>query len=372
MDRAGDEEAEAGLATVVWGTGNMGRAAIRAVLGNPLLSLAAVVAHSPTNVGIDAAEVAGVPEPTGVLTTDDVDAVLAAQPRAVAYMASGDVRPAEAVDEIERCLRAGAHVVTPSVYALYDPRSAPQELVDRLGGACEWGGASLFVSGVDPGWANDLLPAMLTGLCAEVSSVRCQEIFDYSTYDQPEAVRYRVGMGQPMDEVPLMVAPSVPTMVWGGGVRMIARALGVEIDEIREVLERRPLERTVTNVMGTFDEGTQGALRFEVQGIVAGEPRIVIEHVTRIDPDCAPDWPQPPSGAGAHRVVIEGSPRLEVTIEAEEEDGNRAAGGNATAAARLVGAIPWLDGEPPGLTDALDVPIEPGWGRMPAGRPRRR
>ena len=59
MDEAGDEEAEARLATVVWGTGNMGRAAIRAVLGNPLLSLAAVVAHSPTNVGIDAAEVAG-------------------------------------------------------------------------------------------------------------------------------------------------------------------------------------------------------------------------------------------------------------------------------------------------------------------------
>ena len=173
------------------------------------------------------------------------------------------------------------------------------------------------MSGVDPGWANDLLPAMLTGLCAEVESVRCQEIFDYSTYDQPDAVRYRVGMGQPMDEVPLMVAPSVPTMVWGGGVRMIARGLGVELDEIREVLERRPLERTVTNAMGTFEQGTQGALRFEVQGIVAGEPRIVIEHVTRIDPECAPDWPQPPSGAGAHRVVIEGSPRLEVTIEAE-------------------------------------------------------
>jgi len=210
MDAAADGEAEARLATVVWGTGNMGRAAIRAVLGNPLLSLAAVVAHSPTNVGLDAAEVAGLPEPTGVLTTDDVDAVLAAKPRAVAYMASGDIRPDAAVDEIDRCLRAGAHVVTPSVYALYDPRSAPQDLVDRLGGACEHGSASLFVSGVDPGWANDLLPAMLTGLCAEVASVRCQEIFDYSTYDQPDAVRYRVGMGEPIaggDETRDALAP---------------------------------------------------------------------------------------------------------------------------------------------------------------------
>jgi hypothetical protein len=46
-------------------------------------------------------------------------------------MASGDIRPDEAVNDIERCLRAGVHVVTPSLYSLYDPRSAPQEWVDR-------------------------------------------------------------------------------------------------------------------------------------------------------------------------------------------------------------------------------------------------
>ena len=71
-------------------------------------------------------------------------------------------------------------------------------------------------------------------------------------------------------------------MVWGGQVRLMARALGVELDEIRETLDRRPLEANVTNAMGRFEAGTQGALRFEVQGIVGGEPRIVVEHVTRI------------------------------------------------------------------------------------------
>jgi hypothetical protein len=108
-------------------------------------------------------------------------------------------------------------------------------------------------------------------------------------------------------------------------------------------------------------------VRFEVQGIVEGEPRIVIEHVTRIHPSCAPDWPTPPDGAGAHRVIIEGSPRIEVTIEAVDEAGNRSAGGNATAVARLVGAIDWLVAAEPGLYDALDVPLRPGrLGRRPA------
>jgi hypothetical protein len=198
-----------------------------------------------------------------------------------------------------------------------------------------------------------------------MTQVRCQEIFDYSSYDQPESVRYLVGMGQPMEDVPPMVAPSVPTMVWGGQVRLMARALGVELDEIREVLERRPLETTIENSMGVFEAGTQGALRFEVQGIAGGRPVLIVEHVTRIHPSCAPDWPMPPDGAdGAHVVVVEGQPRMEVTVEATDEDGGRAAGGNATAVGRLVNAIPWLRGAGPGIYDALDVPVLPAVGRF--------
>jgi hypothetical protein len=172
-------------------------------------------------------------------------------------------------------------------------------------------------------------------------------------------------MGQPMDYEPPMLAPTVPTMVWGGQVRLMARALGVELDEVRETVERRPLDATVTTeAMGAFEAGTQGAVRFEVQGVVGGEPRIIVEHVTRIHPSCAPDWPVPPTGDGAHRVVIEGDPRIEVTVEATGEDGNRSAGGNATAVGRLVGAIDWLADAEPGLYDALDVPLRPAVGRL--------
>ena len=73
------------------------------------------------------------------------------------------------------------------------------------------GGGSLFVSGVDPGWGNDVLPLLVSGLASTVDVVRCQEIFDYTTYDQPDSVRYLVGMGQPMDYQPPMLAPTVPT-----------------------------------------------------------------------------------------------------------------------------------------------------------------
>jgi hypothetical protein len=351
----------------VWGTGNMGRAAIRAVDAHPALTLSAVVTSSASKAGSDAGELAGLDRALGVPLGTDVDAALAGA-RAVAYMASGDVRPADAAADVARCLRSGAVVVTPALYALYDPRSAPAEVTGPLLEAAKAGEAAFFASGVDPGWGNDLLPVLVSGLAGTVDEVRCQEIFDYSTYDQPESVRHLVGMGHPMDYEPPMTAPGVPTMVWGGQVRLIARALGVELDEIRETLERRPLDADVTNGMGLFERGTQGALRFEVQGVVDGVPRIVIEHVTRIGPGCAPDWPLPSDGGdGAHRVVIEGRPRIEVNLEATDEGGNRAAGGNATAANRLVNAIPWLTTAAPGLYDGLDVPLTPATGRMTRG-----
>ncbi|HEU5031737.1 MAG TPA: dihydrodipicolinate reductase [Spirillospora sp.] len=353
------------IPTVVWGTGNVGRAAVRAVDAHPALSLAAVLVHDPAKAGRDAGDLAGLGRDLGVAATTGIDAVLAAGPRAVVYAASGDVRPDDALADIVRAIRAGAVVVTPALYALYDQRNAPPEVREPVLAAVEDGGGSLFVSGIDPGWGNDVLPLLISGLGTTVDAIRCQEIFDYSTYDQPDAVRFLVGMGQPMDYEPPMLAPTVPTMVWGGQVRLMARALGVELDEVRETVERRPLDATVTTeAMGAFEAGTQGAVRFEVQGVVGGEPRIMVEHVTRIHPSCAPDWPVPPTGDGAHRVVIEGDPRIEVTVEATGEDGNRSAGGNATAVGRLVGAIDWLVAAEPGLYDALDVPLRPAVGRL--------
>jgi hypothetical protein len=330
------------MRVAVWGTGNIGRAAVRAVEAHPGLDLAGVVSRSA---------------PGSESVLEDVDAV--------AYMASGDLRPDDAAADIARCLRAGAVVVTPSLYSLYDVRSAPSALADPLRAAAAEGGGALFVSGIDPGWGNDVLPLLVSGLAGTVEQVRCQELFDYSTYDQPEAVRGSVGMGGSMDEVPLMVAPGVPSMIWGGQLRLMARGLGVTLDDVTERVERRALEHDVTNAMGLFEQGTQGGLRFEVAGVVDGREVLVVEHVTRIHPSVAPDWPAPPDGgAGAHTVVIEGDPRIVVSVEATAEGGNRAAGGNATAAARLVNAIPWLRAAEPGLYDALDVPLAPAVGRL--------
>jgi 2,4-diaminopentanoate dehydrogenase len=334
----------------------MGATAIRSAVAFPGLQLAGVITSSQDKDGKDAATFAGLGEPTGITATTDVDAALV-DCDAVAYMASGDTRPDEAINDIERCLRAGAHVVTPSLYSLYDPRSAPPEWVERLTQAAEEGGATLLVSGVDPGWGNDALAVIAAGLCTRIRSIHCQEIFDYSTYDQPHAVKVLCGFGGSMDDMPMMLLPSIPTMVWGGNIRLIGRGLGMEIDEITEVLERLPLEETVDTVMGQFEKGTQGAFWLKVIGSSGGRERIVIDHITRIHPSCAPNWPYPDEGVGDHRVIVHGDPELTIVSRADVPGGTRADGGNTTAANRLLGALEWLSTQKPGIYDGLDVPL---------------
>ena len=63
------------IRTAVWGTGNVGRAAIRAVDAHPGLELAAVIVHNPDKVGRDAGDLGDVGRDLGVAATDDIDAV---------------------------------------------------------------------------------------------------------------------------------------------------------------------------------------------------------------------------------------------------------------------------------------------------------
>jgi 2,4-diaminopentanoate dehydrogenase len=342
---------------VVWGTGNVGRPAIRAVAAHRDLELVGAIVANPDKVGRDAGELAFI-DPLDVLATDDASVALADDVDAVVYAATGDTRPEAALADLERCLRAGKDVVSTSFYGLLHPPSAPRELLDVVEPACQEGDASVFVSGIDPGWALDILPALLSGVGAGISEIRVQEVFNYALYDQPAVVREVIGFGGPMDETPLMLYDFSLEMVWAPMVRVLVDLLEIELDTVTTFVERRPLDRTIeVPGMGTFEAGTQGAFRFEVRGMVDGRALLVVEHITRIDDDCAPDWRQPASPGGEHRIQLTGHPNLAVSIHGTEPgEPGAAGGGNASAANRIVNAIPAVIAAPPGPVSPLDLP----------------
>lgn len=343
-------------------TGNVGTHALRAIIEHPDLELVGLWVHSPDKAGRDAGALCGLP-PTGVTATNDFDAILALDADVVSHNATGDLRPHEAAAEMAALLRSGKNVVSTSVISLLHPPSADRAMVEMLEAACAEGGTSCFTSGIDPGFANDLIPLTLTGMCSRVDSVRVAEILNYDTYDQATVLFDTMGFGKPMDEVPFLLMPGVLAYAWGAVVHLLAEGLGVEVDRITETYERRPAPETFSIAAGTIDAGTVAALRFEIVGEVGGEPRIVIEHVTRLRDDLAPDWPAPP-GHGGYRIEIEGSPAFHVDLAMTGENGDHNAGGLLATAMRCLNAIPAVCAAPPGLLTPFDLPLVTGRGLM--------
>lgn len=338
---------------IAWGPGDVGVSALRCILEHPDLELVGLIVHSEAKVGVDAATLCGLPELTGVLGTNDIQAVLALDADVVCYTAVADRRTREAVTDLARCLRAGRNVVSSSVLSLVYPPAADPDVVLQLTQACEAGGTSCFTSGIDPGFANDVLPFVLSGFCTRVDSVRCMEILNYATYEHPTVLFDFFGFGQPLDHTPPMARPGVVTRAWSGVVHQLAAALGFELDELRETHDRAAAHVTFSIPSGTIAEGTLAGLRFELQGLVQGRPVVVLEHVTRVHDDVAPDWPQP-TGPGCYRIVMKGSPTYTLDLQMEE-GGNEMAGGVLGTAAHIVNSIPAVCAASPGLLSALDL-----------------
>lgn len=354
-----------GLKVAVWGTGNVGRPAIRAVLSHHDLELVAVVVADPAKVGRDSGSLAGLP-PTGIIATDDWRSVLAEKPDALVYAATADTRPEAAGRDLSACLEAGINVVSTAFYAFLHPASTPKHILEPIQTACAASGASLLVSGIDPGWVMDTLPVLLSGVVSDIREIRCREIFNYALYDQPVVVREVIGFGEPMDTLPLMLHDFAIEMVWAPMVRLLGDALGKPVDRVEVAVERRPLEQSIeVSGMGEFAAGSQGAFRFELRGYHGDSAPFVVEHVTRIDDRCAPDWPYPPQGQGCHEVLLRGNPDLTVSVHAEDPfEQGPAGGGNATAASWIVNAIPAVVAAPPGVVTMQDLPAITGAGQL--------
>jgi 4-hydroxy-tetrahydrodipicolinate reductase len=146
-------------------------------------------------------------------------------------------------------------------------------------------------------------------------------------------------------------------------VKGIAAAMGVELDELVEVHERLPATEDLDLGFGLVEAGTTGALRFEVQGVVDGTVRVVLEHVTRLHDDLAPDWPQP-AGHSGYRVIVSGNPNYTVDLQMMGDDGDHNTAGLVGTAARLVNAIPAVCAAKPGLLSVTDLPLVPGRGLL--------
>ena len=356
---------------VVWSTGTIGRHAIAGIDAHPDLELVGVWVSNPDKDGKDVGELAELGRELGIKATADRDALIALAPDAIVHTAMADDRVFECIDDLVSFVEAGINVTSSGPVLLQWPEQIlPPEFIARIEDACAKGNASLHVNGIDPGFANDILPIVMTSLSQRIDEVRVMEIADYSTYYQPVVMGDIFGFGKPMDQPGGLFAPGILGMAWGSVVRQIAAALDITLDEpLSEEVDRRPAEVDTKSVSGDIPAGTMGAVRFQVVGKVDGTPRVVLEHVTRTHPEQVPEWPKPPEGHdGCYRVKITGEPVMQVDFIHHGEHGDHNVSGMITTAQRIVNALPAVVAAKPGILRAIDLPLVTGRGLVAGSR----
>jgi hypothetical protein len=331
----------------------VGAIAVRVLAERPDLELLGVWVHSPEKIGRDAGEVSGC-RPVGVDTTADKAELLALKPDCICYAASGESRPRECVEDICEMLAAGINVVTTSIPGLVHPPAFDPKQVAQLEAACRAGGASLYASGIEPGFAGDALVLTLSTMSHRIDSVRTQEIFSYADYPVAFTMFEVFGFGKPAEHRCIMERPGIQVMSWGPPVRMVADHLGVELDEIRETYEKRTTDHRIEAAAGVIEKGTVAAVRFETIGVVEGRDAIVIEHINRAAPQIAPDWPTAVRD-GTYRIVVDGDPsfQCELTLGTPADFTEQ---GMVATTMRVVNAIPYVCDAAPGIVSSADLP----------------
>jgi len=343
------------LRIVQWTTGNVGRRCLRAIVANPLFELVGCYAWSEDKVGRDAGALVGIDD-VGVLATNDVDALIALEPDCISY---NPMWPD--VDELERFLEAGINVAATA--AFITGHALGDEAMARLEAAGQRGGATLFGSGMNPGFAN-LLALVSAGICDRVDKITVLESVDSSGYNSPET-ELPIGFAQPITnrELPEMVRKG--TAVFGDAVRMMADALRVEIDDV--VCEANFAVATEDLDLGymKIGEGCVAGIEASWQGLVGAQTVIDLKVRWRKGQKLEPDWEL----EHGYLVEIEGQPCVKTKLEIRPPHDFEAKSfedfmvlGMIITGLPAVNAIPAVCEAAPGIRTYAELPLMTGAG----------
>lgn len=340
------------ITVIQWATGTVGRYAIEAIHANPDFELVGAYVHSAAKAGKDVGEICGL-GPIGVIATNDKEAVFAMAADCVLYMAQGEGNPQAAIDDICRLLAAGKNVISTALTVLIYPKAAGIDVQARIETACREGGTSFHGTGIQPGWAAEVLPLTLSPLFRKIDSILVQEILDYATYPSAEMLFGFMGFGKMADPIPPIVLPPGQGGAFLAPLMMIADALGAEIEQVVYTCDYAYTDSAYDVTAGRVDAGTVAGKRYSFTATIEGRPALKIEHITRLGAHIAPQWP---IGRGWY-VTVEGKPSMVLKAEIGVDDRDQNDEACLATAMHAVHTIAALCDAPAGIRTFLDLPI---------------
>jgi 4-hydroxy-tetrahydrodipicolinate reductase len=289
----------------------------------------------PALVGRNLGEILGPGAASEVRVTGELEAALAAlRPEAAVVCTSSALE--KVAPTLEACLAAGAAVVSTTEELAYPWRQRP-ELARRLDAAAHRAGRALLGTGVNPGFAMDALPLVLTAVCERVDAVAVRRVQDAASRRVPFQLKIGAGL-TPAEFAARVASGAVRHVGLAESIGMIADALGWTLDEVTDEIAPKVAERAVASDHVAVAAGQVCGLVQVGRGRQNGRTRVHLVLEAYLG---APE--------SYDEVAIEGSPALR----------SRVVGGipgDLATAALTVNSIPRVVAAPAGLLTVKDLP----------------
>ena len=319
----------------VVGLGWVGCEVARAAMEDPRVRLVGVVDQDPAKAGRDLGEILGEGR-VGMAIDAELDQMLSrARPEVTVLSTTSDVAALRPL--LERCLASGTHVVT-SCENLASPELIEGDFARRIDEACRKSGVVVLATGVNPGFAMDRLPVMLSQATRNIRRVRVLRVVDAAS--RRAQLQAKAGIGLGAGEFSRAVHEGkVGHAGLGASLRLVAKGLGVALDRTAETL--RPLiaeTPSVSSVLGRVETGGVRGIYQVARGYRGDSELITLELIIALDEPNARDV-----------IDIVGEPPLHFTGELP---------GDHCTVATVLSAIPLVVNMIPGLRTVLDLPAE--------------
>jgi 4-hydroxy-tetrahydrodipicolinate reductase len=324
---------------VCYGLGPIGIGIARLALARSGASVVGAIDIDPQKVGRDLGELVGGP-PAGVVVSGDARAALAAlRPDVVLHATSSSLR--RVASQLAEAAEVGASVVS-TCEELSFPWSAQPQLAAELDSLARRSGVTLLGTGINPGFAMDALPLMLTASCLSVRAVRVLRVVDAGRRRGP--LQQKVGAGLTREAFQARVADgSVRHVGLPESLHMLAAGLGWRLDRQEDLIEPVVAEAPLRTDFVSVEPGQVAGVRQVARGFHAGAEVLTLELRMYVG---APD--------AQDTVDVDGDPPVHMTVA------GGFLGDHATAAI-VVNAAPVVVRAAPGLATMSDVGLVHAW-----------
>ena len=342
------------LRIIQWGTGAVGKEALATILDpRSGLELVGVKVHSAEKDGVDAGTLIG-RDPVGVLTTTDLDRVLAVDADCVVYTPR-----LTSIEEVCAILASGKNVVTTAF--LFHPNRIRLRDRDRVLAACLKGGTSVHGSGLNPGNLSGALPLALSGMSRTIDKLKLQERADWSVYDSTAITFDNMRFGRPVDEISTTSSDFLAfnSSIFVEQVWLLADALHAGIDEVTANVEAVAAKHDHEIFDHVLRAGTTAGQRWNWVGRRDGRPLVEIETLWTVGNEYPGHWPKPREG---WTLTIEGDPSMRahfLSLASFERDASmleHVNSANVATAMQVLNAIPAVCAAAPGFATTATLP----------------